>query len=61
MMVALVMVIVLIILLILLSYMLNQYLNDVDQTNMAKEYSKKAKQHNELMVRKESNNGSSSR
>jgi len=33
-------------------------LNDSDQERLNEEYSKKAKQHNELMVKKESRNGS---
>lgn len=58
MIIAIVMVILVIIVLILLSFMLNQYLNDIDQSHMADTYSKKAKKHNEIMVKKESNNGS---
>jgi len=47
---------------VLVSYILifvsDYMLNDSDQQRLNKEYSKKAKQHNELMVKKESRNGS---
>ncbi len=58
MIIAIVMVILVVIVLILLSFMLNQYLNDIDQSHMADNYSKKAKQHNDNMVKKENRNGS---
>ena len=46
---------------VLVSYILifvsDYMLNDSDQQRLNKEYSKKAKQHNELMVKKENRNG----
>ena len=47
---------------VLVSYILvlvsDYMLNSSDQERLNEEYSKKAKQHNELMVKKESRNGS---
>lgn len=42
----------------ILIFVLDYMLNESDQERLNKEYSEKAKEHNELMVKKESRNGS---